>query len=170
MTAKRMTGEQFLNSLRYLDSEITVLDNARVKLADRRQELLEQAENNGAAINGVSVQHGVTSKTECIGVQLADLMTPRAIVGKLNDYQRRINRRIDELVDRKRKAQELIDRMPEAIHRIIILSRYVNNLKWSTIADLTGYTDEYIRRELKEAALAAFELVWGKTLQKPTDI
>ena len=124
-----MTGEQFLNSLRYLDMEITALDTSRWKMESRRRDLLEQAESFGANLQGVRVQHALSSKTEDIGVQLADLITPQELSRKLEAYQQMINQRIDMLVDLKRQATDLINRLPDARHRAVLTYRYLDNLK-----------------------------------------
>lgn len=150
-----MTAEQFLNSIRGLDCEITALDNERVRIAERRRDLLEQAENIGAPLPGVNVKHGVSSRTEDIGIQLADL--PADITRRLNEYQERINRKIDKLVARKERALVVIDRVENTTHRALLLYRYFNCLKWETIADLMGYEPNYTRFELKQAAIAAYE-------------
>lgn len=150
-----MTAEQFLNSIRGLDCEITALDNERVRIAERRRDLLEQAENIGAALSGVSVRHGVSSKTENIGIQLADL--PADITRRLNEYQRRINSMIDLLVDRKQIALDAIGQIEDARYRALLTLRYINGYKWVTIADMMKYTENWIKIDLKQQAIAEFE-------------
>ena len=158
-----MTAEQFLNSIRGLDCEITALDNERVRLTERRRDLFEQAENISAALSGVSVRHGISSKTENIGIQLADL--PADITKRLNEYQRRINRQIDLLVDRKQVALDIIEQIDDARFRALLTFRYINGYKWVTIGDLMGYTDTYLRDDLKIQALAAFTTLWQNQLK-----
>ena len=150
-----MTAEQFLNSIRGLDCEITALDNERVRITERRRDLLEQAENIGAALSGVSVRHGVSSKTENIGIQLADL--PADITRRLNEYQRRINSMIDLLVDRKQIALDAIGQIEDARYRALLTLRYINGYKWVTIADMMKYTENWIKIDLKQQAIAEFE-------------
>jgi len=150
-----MTAEQFLNSIRGLDCEITALDNERVRIAERRRDLLEKAENIGAALSGVSVRHGVSSKTENIGIQLADL--PVDITRRLNEYQRRINSMIDLLVDRKQIALDAIGQIEDARCRALLTLRYINGYKWVTIADMMKYTENWIKVDLKQQAIAEFE-------------
>jgi hypothetical protein len=158
-----MTGEQFLNSIRYLDMEINALDVERCKVVDQRQALLEQAEHFGAALSGVSVKHGVSSKTESLGVQLADLMAPEAVVRKLNSYQQRINHKIDRLVDKKQKALDVIERMPNSFDRALIIYRYLCNKQWADVADPMGFCENWVKNDLKVQALAAFEEAWKST-------
>lgn len=152
-----MTAEQFLSSIRHLDNEINALDIERCRWMDRRQDLLDSAERHGG-LTGVVVQHAVGSRTESIGIQLADLETPEQTVERLNKLKQRINRKIDQLVDRKQEALDTIERVPSTTHRAVLLYRYLNCLKWDTIADLMGYEPNYIRFELKQAAIAAYEV------------
>ena len=158
-----MTGEQFLNSIRGLDLEITAMDDERCRIADRRRDLLEKAESLGAGLTGVCVQHGVNSKTESLGVQLADLMSPEDVARRLNSYQERINRRIDRLVNKKQKAMDIIERMPNSFDRALIIHRYLCNKPWADVADLMGFCENWAKNDLKAQALAAFEAVWKST-------
>lgn len=154
-----MTGEQFLNSIRFLDNEIAALDYERVRVMDRRQELLDAAESWGG-LSGVVVQHAPGSKTESLGLQLAALITPEQVAAKINAYQERINRKIDKLVGRKQRAMDAIDRIPEARYRTLLTLRYIGNYKWPTIADLMGYNEHYVRVDLKREAVAEFSVIF----------
>jgi len=151
-----MTGEQFLNSIRNLDYEITALDHTRTRLEGQRQDILDRAMSN-AALTGVCVQHSAGSKTEALGVQLADLITPEQLVTKLNRLQARVNKRIDTLVNKKEQAQAVIERIPDARYRALLTLRYINNLKWSSVADLMGYTINWVVNDLKPRAIDAYE-------------
>ena len=163
-----MTGEQFLNSIRHLDSEINALDYERVRIMDRRQELLDAAYPR-SGLTGVCVQTMPGSKTESIGIQLAGLMTAEEVVKRINNYQDRINRKIDRLISKKHTALNVIERMSNTAHRAILMYRYLNCLQWSTIADLMGYDQGYVRDDLKLHAIHEFEGIWRKVPTK-TDI
>lgn len=163
-----MTAEDFLNSIRHLDNEINALDLERCRWMDKRQDLLESAERHGG-LTGVVVQHAIGSRTESIGIQLADMITPEQVAERINKLQARINRKIDKLVDRKEKAMAVIDRIECTTHRALLLYRYINGLQWATVADLMSYEPGYVRDDLKLAALASFEEAWSKQPTK-TDI
>jgi len=154
-----MTGEQFLNSIRNLDYEITALDHTRTRLEEQRQDILDRAMSN-AALTGVCVQHSAGSKTEALGVQLADLITPGEAARRIERLQARVNRKIDELVDRKERALAVVERMQSPKCKTLILQRYLNNLKWATIADLMGYNEHYVRVDLKREAVAEFSAIF----------
>lgn len=153
-------AEQYLNSIRNLDLEIDALDTARSRYTGKRQDLIDQAENIGAALNGVCIQHPVGSKTENIGVQLADLPTYDEFTHKVNQFKCRIIRKKEELVSRKQDAMDVIDQMKDAQLRSVIINRYVNDLQWSTIADLMGFTEHYVRIDIKWRAIEEFTQHW----------
>jgi hypothetical protein len=153
---QKMTGEQFLNSIRYLDCEINALDYERVKVMDQRQALLDAAQTWGG-LTGVCVQHSPGSRTESIGIQLASLITPEDVARKINQYQERINRKINRLVDMKNRALTTIDKIDDPQFRILLTLRYIRNIKWSSVADLMGYTINWIMNDLKHRAIKAFE-------------
>ena len=151
-----MTGEQFLNSIRYLDCEINALDYERVRVMDQRQALLDAAESWGG-LTGVVVQHGISSKTESIGIALASIVTPEAVARKINAYQERINRKIDRLISNKNRALNAIDRVDDPKYRTLLTLRYISGYKWSTVADLMGYTQNWVEVTLKHEAIQAYE-------------
>lgn len=160
MTDRNMTGEQFLNSIRYLDYEITALDRERVRMQNQRIDILESAESLGANPSGMCVQHEVSSKTETLGIALASEPDIKTLVTKLNEYQNRINRKIDELVDCKQKALGFIEKIADGKYRALLSLRYLSNLRWATISGLMGYSDTYVRLTLKEEAIVEFEEIW----------
>lgn len=151
-----MTGEQLLNSLRYLDYEITALDTQRVKLSDARQDILDRAECLNAPLNGVNVQHSIGSKTESIGIQLADLDDVVERAKRVNALQARVNRKIDDLVDKKQIALDIIEQIECGKCKALLINRFVNNLKWPTIADMMGYNEHYVRVDLRWEAVGKF--------------
>ena len=154
-----MTTEQFLNSLRFIDNEIQALNLERSRISDQRQSILDLAESWGG-LSGVCVQNTPGNKTESLGIRLAlvddDLATQRA-----KQYAERIRRKWAELLDRKLTALLVIERIPDARHRALLMHRYINNLQWSTVADLMGYNEHYIRLELRKFAIEAYERAKG---------
>ena len=154
-----MTGEQFLNSIRYLDNEINALDYERVRVMDQRQALLDAAQTWGG-LTGVCVQHSPGSRTESIGIALASLITPEQVASKINAYQERLNRKIDALVDKKNRAMTTIDKIPDAKYRALLTYRFIDCFKWTTIAELMRYNEHYVRIDLLKLAIPAFESVW----------
>ena len=158
--SENMSGERFLESIRHLDREIAALDHERVRLSSCRQDILDKARNLSGSLDGVRVQHGPSNRTEAIGLELASIPDVENLVRKLNAYQHRVNCRIDELVDRKQRALDIIERIPDARYRALLIHRFLSNLRWSTIANMMGYTDAYVRLTLKDEAISDFERVW----------
>ena len=150
-----MTTEQFLNSLRFIDNEIQSLQLERTRISDQRQAILDLAESWGG-LSGVCVQNTPGSKTESLGIRLAlvddDLATQRA-----KQYAEKIRRKWAELLDRKLTALLVIERIPDARHRALLMHRYINNLQWSTVADLMGYNQNWLEIDLKRKAIEAYE-------------
>lgn len=151
-----MTTEKYLNSLRHMDYEINSLTTTHSRLMDQRQDILDRAYAT-AEISAVCVQHTPQNKTEALGLELVGLPTPAELVTKINRLQARINGRIDALVDKKARAQIIIERIPDARYRALLTYRYINNLKWSSVADLMGYTINWVVNDLKPQAIDAYE-------------
>jgi hypothetical protein len=59
---------------------------------------------------------------------------------------------------------DTIDRIPEAQYRSLLIFRYINSLRWSTVADLMGYTQNWIESDLKRKAVEAFEAAEKTTM------
>ena len=150
-----MTTEQFLNSLRFIDNEIQALNLERTRISDQRQSILDLAESWGG-LSGVCVQSTPGSKTESLGIRLAlvddDLATQRA-----KQYSERIRRKLAELLDRKLIALQVIENVPDAKFRTLLELRYLNNLKWSSVADVMGYTEDWVQFKLRRQVIDAFE-------------
>jgi hypothetical protein len=151
-----MTGEQFLNSIRYLDNEINALRLECVRITDERQSILDLAETWGG-LNGVCVQSGVSNKTERLGLALASLVTDEVVMEKTKAYLERVNKKCVELLTKKLEAFEVIEKIPDAKHRAVLTYRYIDNLKWESIADIMGYAQNWLEIRVKRQAIEAFE-------------
>ena len=150
-----MTTEQFLNSLRFIDNEIHSLELERSRISDQRQAILDLAESWGG-LSGVCVQSSPGSKTESLGIRLA-LVDDEFAMKRAQQYAERIRRKWAELLDRKLTALLVIERIPDARHRALLMHRYINNLQWSTVADLMGYNQNWLEIDLKRKAIEAYE-------------
>lgn len=58
--------------------------------------------------------------------------------GKLNRLQRKLNRRVEELIDLVEETYEYIDNINDSLIRQIITLRYVNGLTWEQVAASIG--------------------------------
>lgn len=155
-----MTGEQFLNSLRHLECEITALDQTRWTLNRTREDVLDRALSS-PNLSGVCVQSSPGDKTAALGMQLANTPTPEQVVAKINALQERVNRTIDLLVDRKRIAFDVLDRMEDSESRALLILRYVNCLNWAEVTLAMGGA---VRDGLLPAAVAAFSAIYESSV------
>ena len=150
-----MTTEQFLNSLRFIDNEIQALNLERTRISDQRQSILDLAESWGG-LSGVCIQSMPGSKTESLGIRLA-LVDDDLATQKAKQYAERIRRKLAELLDRKLIALQVIENVPDAKFRTLLELRYLNNLKWSSVADVMGYTEDWVQFKLRRQVIDAFE-------------
>ena len=150
-----MTTEQFLNSLRFIDNEIQALNLERARISDQRQSILDLAESWGG-LSGVCVQSTPGSKTESLGIRLA-LVDDEFAMKRAQQYAERIRRKWAELLDRKLTAMQIIENIQDAKYRTLITLRYLNNLKWSSVADMMGYTEDWVQFKLRRQVIDAFE-------------
>ena len=156
-----LTGERFLQSIRHLDEYINSLDVARCKLLDPRQDILDLAAPHGGM--GDRVQSGIHSKTEDLGIRLADLPVDAQRMKRLRGLAEIINKKIDELVDKKAYALRVIDSVEDNRYKMVLTQRYINGLKWSSIADIMGYAQNWVEVDLRKAAVCAYEKAEAKT-------
>lgn len=59
-------------------------------------------------------------------------------INKLNRYQRRLERRVEELIDLLEETTDYIDNIDDSQIRQIITLRYVNGLEWGQVAAKMG--------------------------------
>ena len=57
---------------------------------------------------------------------------------KLDRLQRKLNRRIEELIDLVEETYEYIDNIDDSLIRQIITLRYINGLEWKQVAASIG--------------------------------
>ena len=91
--------------------------------------------------------------------------------GDLEEAQKKIDAMIDSLSRDINLALKLVNLMPESKHRQLIMLRYFGvdrkTTEWKYVADVMGYTEEYVRGELHGEAIKEARQIW-KSLQKPT--
>lgn len=71
------------------------------------------------------------------GTSAGDKMSAGA--AKLDELDREIDRRIDTLVDFRHEIERYIDAIDNSNYRRCLRLRYMDGLKWDTIADLMHY-------------------------------
>lgn len=76
-------------------------------------------------------------------------------VAKIDDLERKINARIDELVEQKADAMSRIEKVPDPDQQNILIARYVDGAKWERIAVDLNFSIAQIYR-IHGAALLDF--------------
>ena len=91
--------------------------------------------------------------------------------GDLEEAQQRIDALIDSLSHDINLAMRVVNQMQESKHRQLIMLRYFGvdrkTTEWKYVADVMGYTEEYVRGELHGEAIKEARGIW-KSLQNLT--
>lgn len=91
--------------------------------------------------------------------------------GDLEEAQQRIDALINSLSHDINLAMRVVNQMQESKHRQLIMLRYFGvdrkATEWKYVADVMGYTEEYVRGELHGEAIKEARQIW-KSLQNLT--
>lgn len=120
-----MRPKDYLSQVRYLDKEI-----------DSKLKLKEDLRARALSIGSFEVKDKVQSSG---GLNFSDW------VDKITDIEREIDKKIDELVDLKQRINAQIDRVENPLHRIVLVSHYLNDLSLRQIAVKYSYNYGYIK-------------------------
>lgn len=117
-----MTAKEYLRQLWNLDREIEIkyreLEELRAQIGIKAQP--DPNENVGHSGN------------------TSDPVSDMAV--RIVQMEHRINRKIDRLINLKRKITEQIDGMENRNYRMILTCRYVLMQTWDDVADSVGYS------------------------------
>ena len=86
----------------------------------------------------------------------------------LIDYERKINSRIDELVNLKQEINDVICKLPRLEHRIVLTKRYLQRKRWEQIAVEMKYEERQVRRFKTEALNLADQILSENVRECPT--
>ena len=86
----------------------------------------------------------------------------------LIDYERKINSRIDELVNLKQEINDVICKLPRLEHRIVLTKRYLQRKRWEQIAVEMEYEERQVRRFKTEALNLADQILSENVRECPT--
>ena len=86
----------------------------------------------------------------------------------LIDYERKINSRIDELVNLKQEINDVIGKLPRLEHRIVLAKRYLQRKRWEQIAVEMEYEERQVRRFKTEALNLADQILSENVRECPT--
>ena len=130
-----MTAKEYLRQLWQLDREINIKYQ---ELEQLRASIGIKAMNREDVVNS-----GQTSDP------VAETVT------RIISMEEHINRKIDKLIDLRRKITDQIDGMDSRIFRNILICRYVLMQNWDDVAESVGYERRYCIK-LHGRALQAF--------------
>lgn len=133
MTAKEFL-QQYLNAEHAINAKLEEISRLR-SLAMRTTQVLEK--------DKVFVQSSA-------GDRMA------AIVDKIVDLEREVDKEIDELQEIRRRVQTAIDSIPNADQRNVLALRYIKGLRFNVIAEQLTYHYRWVL-ELHGRGLKAIE-------------
>lgn len=91
--------------------------------------------------------------------------------GDLEEAQKKIEVMIESLSHDINLAMKMVSQMKESKHRQLVMLRYFGvdrkTTEWKYVADVMGYTEEYVRGELHGEAIREARGIW-KSLQNLT--
>ncbi len=65
---------------------------------------------------------------------------------KVKRLERKLKRKLDELMDERARIEEYIESIDNATIRMILRLRHINGLKWEQIGRELGYSTQHIKR------------------------
>ena len=119
-----MTAKEYMAQVQKAGQELEIL-------AAKKRHYIDLMQSIGANM----------SKTAVIGTPSGSSKTEAAAVG-LVDLAEQIDKKIAEYTEIIKKAEDLIDKLPQDKFRAILTYRYLCNLSWRTIRDKMDYKDE----------------------------
>jgi hypothetical protein len=163
-----MTAKEYLEPLRTLDREIHMMlvEMERLTdLTDRRQNIIDAYTRITASFaNGRVQDDPERSRVEDCAVALAE--AERADGSVQEGIRLRVSgldAQIKRLLAYREEAQDMIGRIGKPHYRQVLQNRYINNLKWDTIADVMKYDVRWVLI-LHGRALQDFDrLLWENT-------
>ena len=134
-----MTGREALEDIRRTNAEVDALLAYRNSLLDR---LI-----GGYDMTREHVQEQADSKVERSAIRWLEITE-------------QIDKKTDELIDKRDELIRIIDRLPDRRHREILKRRYAECQPWEKVCELTTYSPRQAFR-LHREALEAFDGIYA---------
>lgn len=128
-----MRPKDYLLQVRHIDNEI-----------DSKIKLLEDLRARAMSIGSLEVKDKVQSSG---GLDFSDWMD------RYVDLQKEVTDKVDELIDLKQRIISQIDRMENPLYRLILVSRYLRDMRLREIAARYNYNYSYIKNAHGNALL-----------------
>ena len=132
-------------------------------LSQQAKDFLSQIHKTDALINRlVNTVATLRSSLTSIGCELKQdkvqtsgpKNTLEETITKIIDLEAKINARIDELVSMKQEAFTMINRIPDLDQQNILIARYIQNMKWDSIADEMDHEIRWVYKTHGKALIA----------------
>ena len=120
-----MTAKEYLNRVRFADTSINTKSDELYHLKLKSLQLSPQS--NGERVQSSSVGGDFTR-----------------IIDKIVLLQDTINAEIDELVELKQNARNLISKLTDVRYQTVLTEYYINHKKWEQVADIMNYDLRYV--------------------------
>lgn len=131
-------AKAFLQELRNLDAEIFA---EREKLESNRE-------------HGLTVRYQMSVQGKNTGGK--ENVSEKALVAA-SEAQRKIDGILPELIEKKREAEVLINKIKDGKLRTLIKCRYILGETWYEVADRLGVTEDHARGYLRHRAINELE-------------
>ena len=138
-----MQAKEFLNKIRYIDMTI-----------DCKCELIQELRSRIVSIGSPNLGDKVQSSLD------PDKFTNT--ISKIIELENEINADIDTLVDLKREARQLIEKLDDNVEKLILYKRYFENKTFEQISVELNYSWRHIHR-LHSSALQNFAKIYNKS-------
>ena len=76
---------------------------------------------------------------------------------RIDELERKINARIDELATMKQEAFDMIGRIPDFDQQNVLIGRYIQMAQWEEISDDLGFSQQWVYDIHGKALLAFFK-------------
>ena len=137
-----MQAKEFLNKIRYIDMMIDCE-------CEQMQELQNRILSIGSPL-GDKVQASLDPDKLTIPIS------------KIIELENEINKDIDTLVDLKREAKQLIEKLDDNVEKLILYKRYFENKTFEQISVELNYSWRHIHR-LHSSALQNFAKIYNRS-------
>ena len=80
-------------------------------------------------------------------------------VNRILEEEERLNEKIDELVDRKRKIVMVLEQLPDPLHRMVLEKRYICFKTWKEVAEELYCSLRFVQNKHNEALKLVQEIL-----------
>lgn len=165
---KPLDFSAFINGTDAMKTEQTTTEGMRYIVTDKdlsqqAKDFLSQIHKTDALINRLvntvaTLRSSLTSTGSQLKQDKVQTSGPKNTleegIARIDELERTINIRIDELIDLKQTAFNMIKRIPDLDQQNILIARYIQNMKWDSIADEMDHEIRWVYKTHGKALIA----------------